>query len=98
MVAQILAPLDPLLVSVRANPASAAVAERLGLRHVVVDRVIDPRLIALNGRGARNGHIPVTAITSAVTAVAASVYGGDTIVMANERSASARRRATAVTR
>jgi UDP-N-acetyl-alpha-D-muramoyl-L-alanyl-L-glutamate epimerase len=89
VVAQILAPLDPLLVSVRANPAAAAVAERLGLRHVVVDRVIDPRLIALNGRGARNGHVPVTAITSALTAVAASVYGGDTIVMANERSASA---------
>jgi hypothetical protein len=89
VVAQILAPLDPLLVSVRANPAAAAVAERLGLRHVVVDRVIDPRLIALNGHGARHGHIPVTAITSAVTAVAASVYGGDTIVMANERSASA---------
>lgn len=89
VVAQILAPLDPLLVSVRANPAAAAIAERLGLRHVVVDRTIDPFLIALNGRGARNGHIPVTAITSAVAAVAASVYGGDTIVMANERSASA---------
>ena len=40
---------------------------------VVVDRVIDARLIALNGRGARNGHIPVTAITSAVTALAADV-------------------------
>ncbi len=89
VVAQILAPLDPLLVSVRANPAAAAIADRLDLRHVVVDRVIDPRLIALNGRGARNGHVPVTAITSAVTALAASVYGRDTIVMANERSASA---------
>ncbi|MDQ1423383.1 MAG: UDP-N-acetyl-alpha-D-muramoyl-L-alanyl-L-glutamate epimerase [Acidimicrobiaceae bacterium] len=89
VVAHILAPLDPLLVSVRANAAAAAIAERLDLRHVVVDRVIDPRLITLNGRGARNGHIPVTAITSAVTAMAASVYGRDTIVMANERSASA---------
>jgi hypothetical protein len=89
VVAQILAPLDPLLVSVRANPAAAAIAERLGLRHVVIDRTIDARLIALNGRGARNGHIPVTAITSAVTAMAASVYDADTIVMANERSASA---------
>jgi hypothetical protein len=89
VVAQILAPLDPLLVSVRANPAAAAIAERLGLRHVVVDRTIDPFLIELNGRGARNGHIPVTAVTSAVAAVAASVHGGDTIVMANERSASA---------
>jgi UDP-N-acetyl-alpha-D-muramoyl-L-alanyl-L-glutamate epimerase len=89
VVAQILAPLDPLLVSVRCNPAAAAVAERLGLQHVVVDRVIDEQLLALNVRGARNGHIPVTAITSAVTAVAASVYGADTIVMANERSASA---------
>ena len=41
VVAQILAPLDPLLVSVRANPAAAAIAERLGLRHVVIDRTID---------------------------------------------------------
>lgn len=89
VVARILAPLDPLLVSVRANPPAAAIAERLGLEHAVVERVIDPVILSLNRCGARNGHIPVTAITSLVAAVTASTRGRDTIVMANERSASA---------
>jgi hypothetical protein len=42
----------------------------------------------LNRLGAWNGHIPVTAINSVILVVAAILYGYDSIVFANERSAS----------
>jgi len=46
-------------------------------------------LFDYNRMGAWNGHIPVTAINSAILACAAILYGFDAIAFANERSASA---------
>jgi hypothetical protein len=67
----------------------AACAERTGLSTLNIQRELAPALFELNQRGAWNGHIPVTAVNSAILAVAAILYGHDSIAFANERSASA---------
>jgi hypothetical protein len=66
-----------------------ACAERTGLPLLNLGRELSPLLFEMNRRGAWNGHIPVTAINSAVLALVAVVYGHDTIAFSNERSASA---------
>jgi hypothetical protein len=67
----------------------AACAARTGLPMLNIQRELAPALFELNQRGAWNGHIPVTAVNSAILAVAAILYGFDSIAFANERSASA---------
>ncbi|MGO9750508.1 MAG: endonuclease domain-containing protein [Solirubrobacteraceae bacterium] len=63
--------------------ASAAGAPRLQ-----VTRRIDSRLLDANAAGALNGHVPVTAIVSAVALLSAALHGFDAVALANERSAS----------
>ena len=67
----------------------AGCAERTGLPMLNIQRELAPGLFELNRLGAWNGHIPVTAINSAILALAAILYGFDSIAFANERSASA---------
>lgn len=71
------------------SPLIAACAERTGLPMLNIQRELAPGLFELNRLGAWNGHIPVTAVNSAILAVAAVLYGYDSIAFANERSASA---------
>ena len=66
----------------------AACAERTGLPLLNIKRHIAPELFEYNRRGAWNGHVPVTAINSAILVCAAILYGYDAIVFSNERSAS----------
>jgi len=70
------------------SPLIAACAARTGLPTQNIAREIAPGLFELNRRGAYNGHIPVTAINSAILICAAILYGFDAIAFANERSAS----------
>ncbi len=79
---------DPLLASVRRFPVIDAVLSRAGGDAVRVGRTLDPQLLELNGRGARNGHVPVTAFVSLVLCLVAVRAGCDSVVMSNERSAS----------
>jgi hypothetical protein len=74
---------------VGASPLIAAVAARTGLPMLNVGRELSPVLFEYNRMGAWNGHIPVTAINSAILACAAVLHGFDGIAFANERSASA---------
>ncbi len=74
---------------VGASPLIAAVAARTGLPRLNLGRELSPTLFEYNRMGAWNGHIPVTAINSAILACAAVLYGFDAIAFANERSASA---------
>ena len=67
----------------------AACAERTGLPRLNIKRQLAPELFEYNKAGAYNGHIPVTAINSAILICAAIVYGFDAIAFSNERSASA---------
>ena len=79
---------DPLLASVRRFPVIDAVLRRAGGDAVRVGRTLDPQLLDLNRRGARNGHVPVTAAVSLVLCLVAVRAGCDRVVMSNERSAS----------
>jgi UDP-N-acetyl-alpha-D-muramoyl-L-alanyl-L-glutamate epimerase len=63
-------------------------AQRSGLPMLNISRSISPVLFEYNRGGALNGHIPVTAINSAILVVAAILYGHDAIAFSNERSAS----------
>lgn len=63
-------------------------AERTGLARLNIGRRIAPELFAYNQAGAWNGHIPVTAINSAILVLAALLYGHDKVIFSNERSAS----------
>lgn len=61
-----------------------------GLPHVFVSRILDPALIDLNKTpGIYNGHVPITAILSAIALACAVLYGFRAVVMSNEHSASA---------
>ena len=65
-----------------------ACAERTGLPTLNLGRAISPLLFEINREGAWNGHIPVTAINSAIMTLAAIVLGYDQVVFSNERSSS----------
>lgn len=66
----------------------AACAAHTGLPTLNIGRQLAPQLFDFNRQGAWNGHIPVTAVNSAILAFAAVVLGVDQVVFSNERSAS----------
>jgi len=65
-----------------------ACAARTGLPTLNIGRQLATQLFDYNRRGAWNGHIPVTAVNSAILLVAALLHGADQVVFSNERSAS----------
>ena len=69
------------------NPVAEYAARATGLPMLTASRTIDPRLLELNARGAINGHVPITAIVSAIAMLVASMHTFDAVVMSNERSA-----------
>lgn len=74
-------------ISIGNSRRIAEVVDVLGTDHIRIDRRLDSRLFGLNRQGAVNGHVPISAILASIMAAAASLYGFDTIVMSNERSA-----------
>lgn len=81
---------EPVLAAwVGSSPLIAEVVARSGLAPLRVERTLSPLLFEMNRAGAWNGHIPVTAINSAILIVAAILHDADEIVFSNERSASA---------
>ena len=66
----------------------AACAAHTCLPTLNLGRQLAPQLFDFNRQGAWNGHIPVTAVNSAIMAFAAVVLGVDQVVFSNERSAS----------
>lgn len=67
----------------------AATARASGLASLNIQRQVSTELFALNSEGALNGHVPVTAINSAILLVAAVLYGYQGVVFSNEASANA---------
>lgn len=65
-----------------------ACAARTRLPMLNIGRQLAPALFEYNRQGAWNGHIPVTAINSAILVLAAVLHGVDQVVFSNERSAS----------
>lgn len=66
----------------------AACAERTGLPTLNIQRALAPELFEYNRQGAWNGHIPVTAVNSAILVLAALLRGAGQVVFSNEHSAS----------
>jgi hypothetical protein len=58
-----------------------------GLPLIRIQREISDELVKMNAEGAWNGHVPVTAINSAILLCAALLYGYRFVVFANEASA-----------
>ena len=71
------------------SPLIAETSRVAGLPLLAISRTLAPELSRYNEQGALNGHVPVTAINSAVLVCAALLYGFDSVVFANEKSASA---------
>jgi len=71
------------------NPAPAArdVARVAGTqRSVLVERTLDPAMLALNRQGYLNGHTPFSAYLAFLGAACAVVYGHRNVIVSNERS------------
>ncbi len=58
-----------------------------GLPLIRIERELSPALALMNEAGALNGHVPVTAINSAILLCASILYGFRWIVFSNESSA-----------
>ncbi len=71
------------------NPVGAHLhlAEALGRPLIAVQRTLDPQLRELVAAGVPNGHVPVTAITSAIAVLTAVAVGRLDVLMGIERSA-----------
>ena len=78
---------DGQLFSVNPVGAQHHLAAALGRPLLGVTRTLDPTLRALVAEGVRNGHVPVTAITSAVAVLTAVATGTAEVIMGIERSA-----------
>lgn len=61
--------------------------ETAGLPLIAIGRRLAPELSQMNREGALNGHVPVTAVNSAILLCASILYGSRYIVFSNERSA-----------
>jgi hypothetical protein len=74
-------------ISISATTVQRRLAAAAGVELLEVERVIDPNLFRLTPSG-YNGHIPITAINSAISSLVGYLFGYDCVVMGNERSAS----------
>jgi len=71
---------------------AAPIAETItasALPSITVRRALSPNLVELNKAGALNGHVPITAILSAIAVATAILHDFDAVVMSNEHGASA---------
>jgi hypothetical protein len=69
------------------SPVIAKAAAKTGVPVYQVLRQLDEKLLKAPPEAYFNGHVPVTAINSAIAVVAALLHGYDSIVFSNERSA-----------
>lgn len=65
----------------------ADTVQAAGLPLIQIQRKLSPLLAEMNAAGAWNGHVPVTAINSAILLCASLLYGHRYVVFANEASA-----------
>ncbi|MGL6289370.1 MAG: UDP-N-acetyl-alpha-D-muramoyl-L-alanyl-L-glutamate epimerase [Silanimonas sp.] len=79
---------QPTVTWIGSSPLIRACAERTGLPTLNITRALAPELFAFNREGALNGHIPVTAVNSAILVFAALLTGHGSVVFSNEHSAS----------
>jgi hypothetical protein len=73
--------------SVGHEPQLTPLVNRINLPHYSVERLWDRSLLKHNEEGARNGHIPISAILACVGVVVAVLSGHQDVVVSNEQSA-----------
>jgi hypothetical protein len=78
---------DGTALAVNPTGAQRDVARAAGVPLVEVRRRLDPLLAERTAQGGLNGHVPVTAINSAIATLVAVLGGHSPVVFANERSA-----------
>lgn len=78
---------DGVLFAVNPVGAHERLAQALGRELIGARRTLDPQLRELVAQGAPNGHVPVTAITSAISVLVATALGLGDVLMGIERSA-----------
>jgi hypothetical protein len=80
--------MHPVQFAVNPNDVIKRVARIKGHPLISATRTLDPHLLSLNGHGALNGHVPVTAMNSLIALVQARLVGFGPVVMSLEASAS----------
>ena len=80
--------LHPIQFAVNANPLIRRVAHLSGHALISAKRTLDPLLLQLNGEGALNGHVPVTAMNSLIALCQAQILDSGPVVMSIEATAS----------
>lgn len=83
----VLADADPVAFSIHPTPVQRRAAAAVGVPLLEMTRRLDPLLSLRTTEGGWNGHIPITAINSSVSAILAALLGRRDVVIANERSA-----------
>lgn len=76
-----------LAACVNPSPAVRHLCGAAGVELAPITRRLDPRLAEATAAGGLNGHVPVTAINSALLSLLAHQLGCPQVVFANERSA-----------
>ena len=76
------------LFSLGSAPWIKRLAAAFGVPHRMVRRRLDAKLFALNGAGAYNGHIPISACIAFISVLVALVGGYRSVLASNERTAS----------
>lgn len=74
-------------VCVNPKPLHRRAAEGAGVPLIAIRRTLDPRLKTATANGGLDGHVPITAVTSILSVLAAIAVGADEVAFANERSA-----------
>ena len=76
------------LFAVKPNRPITEVMDKSHVKErILIERQLDPKLFELNHKDAMNGHVPITGILSFIMAASSILYGFDTAVMSNEKSA-----------
>ncbi|MBS1847459.1 MAG: hypothetical protein JST73_04215 [Actinobacteria bacterium] len=78
---------EPIAFSIHATPVHRRSAAAVGRPLLEMTRRLDPLLLQRTKEGGWNGHVPITAINSSVSAIVAALGGHRDVVIANERSA-----------
>ncbi len=78
---------DLTLLRLEPHPIIDELSHAAGLPMMTVRRQLSPVLFDLNAAGALNGHVPITAYVSILSALCAVLYDFDGVAMSNERSA-----------
>jgi 7-cyano-7-deazaguanine synthase in queuosine biosynthesis len=78
---------DFILFSLNTSGVQRETAKVIGKKTIIINRELDKKLFKLNKEGVFNGHIPITAVYSFTSLLAAVLYNYKYIIFSNEQSA-----------